>query len=540
VTATADHATVELQDPDAREIVEAYRGLPRHGRLLASVPPAKLAETLGACEHAGFVGCQVRTTSLDRPAVELRAYKGKQGPCYDTGLRARYRGAALAALDDDAHFLVGELPVCEKTARIYGLESYRGLVALEGGDADLRARLEDDPASFDCDTYQRDLDLVLERLPDAPGEVERGVALFYPGPFRALVLPDGRLLRRGSTVAVEAGIARELVRRDGCVERDLDPSECPPAPFLPWMVAEEGPACLLGELPIGDGGGGGVTDSRREPDLAALDRTDPELRARLARLIDRDDRHIVLVGSDPDDEFGCCPSVEVGAANRLVRAGVLAAHRKPSPPDACPVTIYACAGELVDGDGDRPDFRPDPAMRARVRERLAAGGGTGGAPAGWRRVAGWALLCFVAVSLVLAAMRFVQRGGGDGAATVPELLGVGDEQGTWLVLFRAERHCPLCDTYAAVGEAIVEEHDDLRFTWLEYDKPGQEHLRGRYSLVAPILFLFEFDGGEVVRAHRLRDQALFEAYERGSPDLERHVAERIAAIRAQWRDQAND
>jgi hypothetical protein len=98
------------------------------------------------------------------------------------------------------------------------------------------------------------------------------------------------------------------------------------------------------------------------------------LRAKLRRLIETSEPYVVLTGSTPDIPGGCCPSDAVGAAESLVRAGLLEALRPPSTsPGECPVTLYAFAGEIRAGrTPDRPRFTLNRPLRERVLGLLKA------------------------------------------------------------------------------------------------------------------------------------------------------------------------
>ena len=60
--------------------------------------------------------------------MTIRAYKGKQGPCYETYRQAIYLGPLSQVADDDGHiFERGKWErVCEKTANILASEPYAG------------------------------------------------------------------------------------------------------------------------------------------------------------------------------------------------------------------------------------------------------------------------------------------------------------------------------------------------------------------------------------------------------------------------------
>lgn len=361
-----------LQYPDAAALAEAWRVLPRQGSCFLTCRSEELAVTLAALERAGFHGLQINPAGLAMRSVEVRAWKGKQGPCFATGRSARYLGLAAAALDDDHHLLLADagsadalgvpgtaMPVCEKTAQIYLGAAYQGLVAVDEADPGLVARLDRDPVPFDCATLERDAATLAARLPPPDGGPR--VPVLYGGPFRLLILADGTLLRRGQVSPVPAALAGPL-RREGATAAAA--GEPIPAQFFPQLHAAQGAACLLGELPLADSFSAPVA-LRWE----ALADTDAEMRTRLQKLITRGDKQFVLTGSDPRVQWGCCPSDAVHQANRLVEAGILMCWSAPLPPDACPTTLYAFAGELRAVAG-RPQAQIDATFRAAVLARL--------------------------------------------------------------------------------------------------------------------------------------------------------------------------
>lgn len=103
-------------------------------------------------------------------------------------------------------------------------------------------------------------------------------------------------------------------------------------------------------------------------DLAALNESSDEMRNRLREMISRGDPYFILTGSDPSDKDGCCPSNEVGEANRLARAGILDTYGAAFNAD-CPVTIYAFMGEIRK-EKSAPEFSTNGPLRESVRSRL--------------------------------------------------------------------------------------------------------------------------------------------------------------------------
>jgi hypothetical protein len=141
--------TLRLASPSPADLIKAYQGLSARGSLTITAEPAEIGPLLLAAEKAGFFGMRVDGSTIT-------AHKGKEGPCFDTGRRARYLGSAAAVLDDDHHLLSGTLRVCEKTGRLYSSDAYRGLLEVTEPDSALLARLEKDPVPFDCDSFQAD------------------------------------------------------------------------------------------------------------------------------------------------------------------------------------------------------------------------------------------------------------------------------------------------------------------------------------------------------------------------------------------------
>jgi hypothetical protein len=323
------------------DLREAYKRLPNGASI--ELP----ADDLLAIERAGFVGLKIENGIV-------RAWKGKDGPCFETGRSATYRGAAAAALDDDRHLLFGTMRLCEKTARVYRLPAYAGLVEVTDATSS-----EADAVPFDCDTFEKDAAKLAERVAPAK-DVER-VPLLYPGPFKLLILGNGDILRRGLAARVDRRDAEELKRRDGAVDA---PGGTLPANFR-VEYERRGALCLLGDVEFGV-----TTTIRRKPQLEALAAAAEPMRRRLRKLIERGDDYFLLVGSDPADADGCCPSDDVGHANALVRAGILEGWTA-SAEASCPATVYAFAGEIA-SRGEQPTFKRNEEIRAAVRDYIAS------------------------------------------------------------------------------------------------------------------------------------------------------------------------
>lgn len=112
--------------------------LQRDAELWSGCISGALTETefLQAFEQAGFYGIEIvkrdeapwRTVEgIEFRSVTLRAYKGKEGACFERNQAVVYKGPFKEVLDDDGHRLKRGVrhAVCDKTFQLYGKEPYR-------------------------------------------------------------------------------------------------------------------------------------------------------------------------------------------------------------------------------------------------------------------------------------------------------------------------------------------------------------------------------------------------------------------------------
>jgi hypothetical protein len=196
-------------------------------------------------------------------------------------------------------------------------------------------------------------------LPDRLSPLTVSTSVLYNGPYRMLVLSDGALVRRGRWTRLPVDKARLLEKSDGATVDPNYPSDkaSPPESF-PALHRELGSEFLLKR-------------EHRKADLEALADVTAPMQRRLEAMIQRGDEYFVMTGSDPSQANGCCPSNEVGEANRLAGAGILDSHAA-SAAGACPTLFYAFAGEIHVRDG-RATFVRNVELRDAVRARLAGG-----------------------------------------------------------------------------------------------------------------------------------------------------------------------
>lgn len=365
-----------LENPQPEELRKAFQDLPMRSRLRLRCPWENRETLLSVLESLGAFAMAFTPKAAFRE-IEISAWKGKTGACHESGRSARYLGSGEAAMDDDGHLLHGAVRICEKTANLYSLPPYRRHVEVIGGDENLIARLEHDPAPFDCDRASEDASRLFDSLRGKKKESNEVCAVIYPGPFRFLILKDGSLLRRGKAVLAPTTFARDSFRRDGLLALPPHRSrEAEPAPLFQDLYQRDGVACLLAAaVPMKEksiiGPPDKISENAIDSASAAIwvSQMSDEMRARLTSMLERGEPYFILTGSDPADALGCCPSRLVGEANALVQAGILDRWREEAPPESCSTAFYALAGEISHGETP-PKFTILPAPRDTLARTL--------------------------------------------------------------------------------------------------------------------------------------------------------------------------
>jgi hypothetical protein len=483
--------SIPLKDPDALLLEDAYRTLPTTGEVSIDCELQSLEAILEGLESTGFAGIYIRLSGKSQDRIHIWACKGKQGSCYNTGRSARYHGAALAVLDDDHHLLLAgeEMPVCEKTATLYSLPAYRTLISCTDADMALLQKLQVEPETFDCDTFESSLErlYMLTREKEASEEYTE---LFYPGPFKALVLKDGSVIRRGQVNKVPVSLAKKATESDGLFR--LERLKSRPHESFPDCYRSEGSLCLLNrprDTPL--------SESTQAPDFNSLQLISSVLRKRLLDILENHKDYFILTGSNREDQFGCCPSDEVTMADSLVRAGILCSTRESTSEDACPLTIYALRDEMS-MEGGKLQFTQDETFRLEVLERLIK------FHRGWpKKILTWILLIFVAGSIILALTRFIGPSGNSGRHGLYEQLDVSRPDGIAVVLFHYQRRCEQCLSLERfTGEVLKENYTgmvaakQLQFKEVIMDDPENRNLVEGLDLVTSTVVLIRFEGME--------------------------------------------
>ncbi len=498
---TDDHIPgVELNDPDQALVEDAYRGLPQFGELVVIIPAGRLTDAVRMLEDTGFCGIQVVQFKATQGALcKIRGYKGKAGPCFDTGCTATYTGAARAALDDDHHLMIldGEMPVCAKTARIYSLPPYRGTVNIKQPPSN-QHEPRDEPKPFDCDDFEKNLELLDGLMAGITPEQNR-IPLFYPGPFRKLILSDGTIVHRGSVNMIPKSQSARLIKKDllFAAEPQLTASteyfqatyQASGAHGL-FVTHDVEPEAFYSDI----------------PDLRSLSSLQSPLKKKLKATIRNEKRFFILTGSDPQDTLGCCPSDDVAEANRLVRAGVLSAYRQPGPKDACPLTTYGFNGEFDQVDGQL-QMTYNHTLRKQVLNIIE------NHPSTIKQgVVKWSLLFFVLITAALAVARLIVAPPEQETPSLYALLNPEMKDGIMIVLFHNEKRCVQClnmerfitdfvnknSTNVATGQVIT-------FKLINMNEKRYAGLVNQFGIFTSTPVLIDFRQGRVSNTQVLHD-----------------------------------
>ncbi|MCF6176106.1 MAG: hypothetical protein L3J71_10105 [Victivallaceae bacterium] len=472
-----------------------YRSIAVKSELQLSVTFTKLPDLLKNLEQIGYVAIEIAPFQVADSTVVLRAYKGKHGPCYDTGRTAFYKGVACAALDDDQHILFsGGTPakVCEKTAQVYQLLPYQNKIEVSD-------TVQHDPATmpkrFDCDTFENDV----QQIKGALGKSVHGehTLIFYPGPFKMLILKDGTLMRRGQLNAVPASLADELIKKESCFKLK---SGSPLPPRLDFLKAYSagGSAFLLGDFAIQL-----MIEETVVTDFMTLDNITPKLKNRLVSVIKENKDYFILIGSDPIVKLGCCPSEEVGCANLLVAGGVLGKQEQELPDDACPSTLYTFKGELGHDNQGVNCYIPDQAFRKEILGRIEHRS---------RHLSmflvKWILLLFVLFSLLFSFIKLYRQEMPLGRTSIElnKLLKLEHANQFAVLLFHASIRCAQCRNMEKFSKLTLEEYfrenektNTPVFRLINRNAVEYKNLVEKWDIFTSTIALAEFRNGKLYR-----------------------------------------
>ena len=306
-----------------------------------------------------------------------------------------------------------------------------------------------------------------------------------------LRLSLGRASRPESVEAFAAALVA-TVRKQGDSDKRCGSDACCCAD--PAAPVNARPATAAGDEP-----GAPLTDQA----LTALRATPPETRKRLLRLIKSADPYFILTGSDPRDTAGCCPSTQVGDANRLVEAGALAIYRTPAPADTCTSTLYAFSDEIRVQNGE-PTFVINAAARRQAAGILDRTDRT----FRFRQIFLKSALGLLAlVSLAIAGNRARQAFGhapSNFEASLARAVEAGPDEGRLFVcVFHGHETCPACEAMGRLSRQTVETDfaaqaraGEVAIREIVYDAPGNRAIKTRLGLYSSSVGLVRYERGQ--------------------------------------------
>lgn len=223
----------------------------------------------------------------------------------------------------------------------------------------------------------------------------------------------------------------------------------------------------------------------------------------------------MLTGSDPSDIQGCCPSSDVAAANRLVEAGILQSWQPPSPPDACPRTIYAFNREILAHENDKPSFQENNDLRQTVLHYLEQLD----TPA--RKIlvtcVRLLLLLFVAASVLYAFLGRSERTHRHHAQISDnDIFNAGTEHlprnAVVVYYFYGAETCRFCDNMKNYTKRAMQTHfrdqllnGKLVFKEINKDDPANRALKKQYGVFTSSVMLADIRDGKEERRKLLAD-----------------------------------
>lgn len=504
---------INLNKPDELALKSAFRAVNKNGEINISVTLNSLPLTLKSMESIGFIGIEIISLTDSNESAIIRAFKGKTGPCFETGRFAIYKGSALSALDDDNHFLPAneKVPVCEKTANIYKLPAYDRLIECTDADPAILEKNDNIPELFNCDTFEEDQAKLFVNLKDKDRN-EGVVNLFYPGPFRLLILNDGRIIRRGQSTLIPQNEAAMLIKTDKLFESRV--SKPTQSVFFSDLYALKGSGWLIENEIRGE-----VIKVATQPDLNILKSISPELKEHLIKLITGNKKYFILTGSDMGDKLGCCPSEVVTEANRLKRAGILESAQQEGPDESCPLSVFAFRAEIAQVENDlvfstNEDFRKIILGILEKKQRSA-----------FSHFTKWILLAFISITLVTAFVKFCGSSISEKGQSLFERLATENRDGLVVLLFHNSERCEMCLSMEKYTSEVLDvnypdlvKNKKIEFRHLAMDLSENNDLVERFQIYSITIVLVSFKDKQEVKSIVLndiwefyRDEDLFKA-----------------------------
>ena len=186
---------------------------------------------------------------------------------------------------------------------------------------------------------------------------------------------------------------------------------------------------------------------------------------------------MILTGSDPQEEQGCCPSEDVGSANALVRAGILNVVEENRDDEGCSITFYAFAGNVSNANENE-------VFLAKISSHLFPK---------WKTPLKVLLLACVVISIISGVTRLVQQRLQE-PAQLEKLLQTG--QSHHLILFQEIPRCPPCVAMEKLVKVYSSENK-IPFTSLNLNNGRYLQIVEDHGLFSATLFILSRHQGKV-------------------------------------------
>jgi len=478
--------TPHLDNPNKETLQQQYRQLKRFESLTVYCEAEKLNTMLQDCETIGFIALTISLPKLQNKLIEITCTKAKNGPCYDEGQKASYIGSSIAVLDDDAHFLFPHeyIPVCLKTKEIYTSNYYSGKISIKNNPNFKPS--EFGPLPFDCD----DFDAAIQRLISSnlkEIKTDKVQSIFYPGPFKAIFTSCGYLIRRGQWLEVPKELAKALCREEGAIQENY-PSE--PAPKFKAFIQEYGAPALL-NLPIQNK----KIESNSSFNIRSLDGISESLKLKLLHCIEIDSDNFIITGSDPQNEFGCCPSEDVGHANQLVHSGILDRLSHDNHQDQCPIQLYTFKDEAsINGNSYR--YQKNTTLRTLIQQNLE--------PSLSTKIMRWALISFIIFSIGFSLFKIAAPKQTGSQKQLSDIVTESNIKKNGFVLFHLPKRCEMCLKMEHLTKAFCEKNQ-LPFVLINMEDPHWKQFIDSEQLFAASLFYLEHDQNRELKTTLIKE-----------------------------------
>ncbi|NRA36633.1 MAG: hypothetical protein HRU15_00695 [Planctomycetes bacterium] len=458
-------------------------------------------EEIGACA----IDCTPDVIIDNQSRFVIHAYKGKRGPCYQTGRSARLTLNEYAVCDDDGHLLSGELAVCEKTAGIYQLPVYQNWIRVSDADKDLLQTFVNDPQNFDCDTVEEDARKFVHSLPSADGQdldEKNQHNVFYGGPFRLLICPTGEVLRRGQVQKLSAVMLKDLQKHQAHIYLwQQNHSSIQPSWYFQDRYQQQGVSCLF-EFSMTEM----IIVESEKLDLSALKQCPTHFLSRVQKMIVRKDAYLLLSGSDPTDPLGCCPSEDVAQAHALCRAGIFESFQhNTAESESCPMTIFTFKQE-IDRESESFSSTVNESLRATVAQYIP-----GQTFNRWQSMFRAALLIFVLCSLIVTVLRIQRdyRYAGDIVVSkqLVSALDIPQKNCVIISLFHKEKRCEFCLDMEQHAREYIQNSDasSLYFRQVTMDMPTHQGIAEHLDLFTSSIVLFTLVDGQITSSDLIEE-----------------------------------